>query len=80
MGADILYLPVLQNNDLVGVFDGRQTMGNHKQCFSFRQRSDGLLDFFFILLIGECGRLIQNHNGGIFQNHARNRNALFFTA
>ena len=52
-------------------------MGDYEQGFSFCQSSDGLLDFFFVLLIGERSCLIQNHDRGIFQNHAGNGDALF---
>ena len=80
MSARILNLPVLQDNNLISIFDGGQTMCDYEQCFSFCQSSNGLLDFFFVLLIGERSCLIQNHDRGIFQNHAGNRNTLFFTA
>ena len=80
MSTCVLNLPVLQDNNLIGIFDGGQTMCDDQQRFPFCQSSDGLLDFFFVLLIGERGCLVQNHDGGIFQNHAGNRNALFFTA
>ena len=54
-------------------------MGDDKQSFPFCQSSNGLLDFFFVLLISERSCLVQNHNGGIFQNHAGYGNALFFS-
>ena len=80
MSTRILNLPILQDNNLVGILDGGQTMCDYEQSFSFCQSSDRLLDFFFVLLIGERSCFIQNHDRGIFQNHAGNGNALFFAA
>ena len=80
MSACVFNLPVLQDDNLIGIFDGGQTMGDDKQRFPFCQSSDRLLDFFFVLLIGERWCFIQNHDRGIFQNHAGNGNALFFAA
>lgn len=39
-----------------------------------------MLNLFFILLIGERSCLVQNHDGGIFQNHTGDGNTLLFTA
>ena len=80
MSTCVLNLPVLQDNNLIGIFDGGQTMRDDQQRFPFCQSSDRLLDFFFVLLIGERSCFIQNHDRGIFQNHAGNGNALFFAA
>ena len=77
MRAHILNLSILQDDNLISIFDGGQTMGDDKQSFPFCQSSNGLLNFFFVLLIGERSCLVQNHDRGIFQNHAGNGDALF---
>ena len=43
MSARVLNLPVLQDNNLIGIFDGGQTMCDNQQRLPFCQSSDILL-------------------------------------
>ena len=72
--------PFFQNNNLICVLNGRQTMCNHQQGLSFGKGHDGFLDFIFILRVSEGSCLIQNHNRRIFQDCSRNSNSLLFSA
>ena len=73
-------LPFLQNDNLICVLNGRQTMCNHQQGLSFGKGHDGFLDFIFILRVSEGSCLVQNHNRRIFQDCSRNSNSLLFSA
>lgn len=73
-------LSFLQNDNLICVLNGRQTVCNHQQGLSFGKGHDGFLDFIFILRVSEGSCLVQNHNRRIFQDCSRNSNSLLFSA
>ena len=80
MGAGFNQVSFFHDKDLVSVANRGQTMGNHYNRFILDQLFKGFLNQVLVLRVAERSCLVQNHDGGIFQNHAGNRNALFFTA
>ena len=59
--------PALRDHqDLVGVPDGIQPVGNDKQCFSLAQFADGLLDVALVVGVHAGGGFVQNDDGGVF--------------
>ena len=80
MGAMLCDLAVINYQDLISVLDGIQTVGNHQQGLTFYQLRNGLLNIAFIVGVYTCSGLIQNNDGCILQDTARNRNPLFLAA
>ena len=66
VGAGLGDPAVRDHQDLVGVPDGVQPVGNDKQCLSLAQLADGLLDVALVVGVHAGGSLVQNNNGGVF--------------
>jgi len=73
-------LAVVQHTDLIGVYDGVESVGDDDDRFSFDDFGDGRVHFFFVLRVHEGCGLIQNHNGGVLQNGPCQGNALALPA
>ena len=71
---------VPKHHDVVRIFGGGQTVGDHQQRLALRQRRDALLDLVFVFRVGKCGGLVQNDDRRIFKHHAGDGDALFFAA
>ena len=59
-----------QQNDIVGVLDGTQAMGNDQHCADVLHSFQGVLNEHFRFCIDVGGGLIQNHNAGFVDNGA----------
>mgnify|MGYP001046906063 CR=1 FL=1 len=70
---------VADDQNLVGVLDGVQTVGDDQQGLTLYQLRDGLLNVALVVGVHTGGRLVQNDNGSVFQNAAGDRDALFLT-
>ena len=55
-------------------------MRNDQQSLASGQGGNALLNFIFVLRVGEGGGLVQNDDGRIFQQHPRDGDALLFAA
>ena len=71
---------VVYHKDLVGVLNGSQPVGDDQQGLATGQRCDAALKLVLVFRIGKGCGLVQNHNGGVFQHHPGNGDALLFTA
>ena len=80
MRALLCNLAVVNDQNLIGILDGIQTVGDYEKCLALYQFRDGLLNIAFVISIYACGSFIQNDDRGIFQDAACNRDALLFTA
>ena len=80
MGALLDDAAVLYHQDLVGVLDGGQPVGDGEDGLSFRQGGQGLLDQVLILRVREGGGLVQNHDGRVLQNRPGDGDALALAA
>lgn len=80
MGAMLRDLSVTDDQNLVGVLDGIQTVGNDQQGLTLYQFGDSLLNIALIVSVHAGGRLVQNYNGSVFQNTAGDGDTLFLTA
>ncbi len=80
MGADLLDLAALEDDQTVGVFQGGKAVGDGKRRAPFYQAGDGVLN----LLLGVCvyrgSGLIQDQNARIVENGAGNGDALALAA
>ena len=72
--------PVVHHEYLVGVLDGRQTVGNGDDGLAARQLGDRLLDKVLILRVDAGGRLVEDDDGRVLQNGAGNGYALLLAA
>ena len=76
MGPFLNDLSVLHDANLVGVYDSRQAVGDDNRRAVFHQAVEGLLDHPFILCVeGRC-RFIEDEDGRILENRARDAYAL----
>lgn len=80
MGAFLGNLPVVYHKDLVGIFNGRQPVGNGDHRLAPRQLGDRRLDQVFVFRIDACGGLVQDDNGGVLQDGPRNGDPLLLAA
>mmetsp|Transcript_71385 Transcript_71385/g.157701 ORF Transcript_71385/g.157701 Transcript_71385/m.157701 type:complete len:226 (+) Transcript_71385:96-773(+) len=72
-------LSVLQDTNLIVGPDGAQTMGNGYDGPRGAQHPQGLLDLLLRLRVQRRGRFVQNHDGWIFHQTARDRQPLLFS-
>ena len=71
---------VAQNEDAVGRHDGRESMRDDKGRAAFGQARQRLLDLFLVLGIERGGRFVQDEDGSVLQQRARDCDALALTA
>ena len=74
------YLPIVDNQYLVGGGDGGEAMGDDNQRPGLDQRVDSLLNQGFVLQVHISGSFVQNYNRGILQDGAGDGNPLFLPA
>ena len=60
-----------QNENSVGISDGRQAVGDGEGCSALCEPLKRFLNELFALVIERRGRLVKQQNGRIFQEHAR---------
>lgn len=66
MGAGLGDPAVRDHQDLIGIPDGVQPVGNDKQSLALAQLADGLLDVALVVGVHAGGGLVQNDDGGVF--------------
>ena len=66
VGAGLGDPAVRDHQDLIGIPDGVQPVGNDKQSLALAQFADGLLDVALVVGVHAGGGLVQNNNGGVF--------------
>ena len=59
---------ICNDEDLIGIGDGRKPVGNGNDRLALYQPGHCLLNNRLVLRVDVGGRLIENHNGGIFQD------------
>ena len=72
--------PLVNNQDLIGVANGIEPVGNDQQGLAPAQLGDGLLDVALVVGVHAGSGLIQNHDGSILQNAAGNGDSLPLSA
>lgn len=70
VGADLGDAALVHDHNAVGVFDGGQAMGNHQRGAVLHQPVQCRLHRAFGLGVERAGSLIQNQDGGVFQQGA----------
>ena len=70
---------LFKDQNLVGMRYRGETVGNDKGGSASAKGIEGSLDFSFGSRIKRAGRLIENQNGGIFEERSCNGQALTFT-
>ena len=68
--------PLVDDQDLIGVANGIEPVGNDQQGLTPAQLGDGLLDVALVVGVHAGSGLIQNDDGGILQNAAGNGDPL----
>ena len=71
---------MVDDDDVVGVADRAQTMGDDDGRPAFHESIQGSLDDFFTFRIEGGRRFIEDENAGIFENSPGDGNALALTA
>ena len=76
MGALPHYVPLVEHHDLVGALHGLQAMRDDQHGLAHRQPAQALLDLR--LVVGVCvgGRLVEDDDGRVTQEHACHGDAL----
>ena len=64
---------VCHDEDLVGVLDGREAVGDDDDRLAARQLGDGLLDEVLVLRVDARGGLVEDDDGRVFENGAEMR-------
>src|SRR5699024_920435 len=72
--------PLVDNQDLIGVTNGIEPVGNDQQGLAPAQLGDGLLDVALVVGVHAGSGLIQNDDGSILQNAASNGDSLPLSA
>ena len=73
-------LAVIHDNDLVGVRDGRQAVGDDQQRLALHQPCQRRLDDRLVFRVGVGGSLVQDDDGRVLQHGPGNGDALPFAA
>src|SRR5437763_10507229 len=71
---------IVEDDDLVGVDDGRQAMSDHDRSPAFGHPVERLLDRLLSPAVERGGRLVQDQDRRGFEQGAGDRNALFLSA
>jgi len=79
MGTDLADLAFIEDNDLIGLADSGEAMGDNDGATAGDQLIDGLLDELFGFGIDGRGGLIQYQDGGIVQKGTDKRQQLPLT-
>ena len=76
MGAHIGHGALLQHTDLVCIHNGVEPVGDDEDRLAPDHFSDGLIHLLLVLRVHEGGGLVQDHDGGVFQDCSGQGNAL----
>ena len=76
MGARIGHGALLQHTDLVCIHNGVEPVGDDEDRLAPDHFSDGLIHLLLVLRVHESGGLVQDHDGGVFQDCPGQGNAL----
>jgi len=81
MGTLLDDLAFIHNTDLVGVTDGRKTMGDDDSCtlVPLHQTVEGSLDHSFAFSVESTCRFVQQEDSRVLQDGSGDRNSLFLT-
>ncbi len=79
VGSLLDNIPPLQNTDLISVYNGGKSVGNHNDGLPSQQFVQSLLYQVFIFRISKCGCFIQQYHRGVFQDCAGKGDPLHFT-
>ena len=71
---------IVENEDIVGIHDGLQTVGNDQDCFILHQLVDGFLNKHFIFRIKTCCRFIQKYDRRVGKDRSCNRDPLLLSS
>ena len=75
-----LYLSVIQDDDLVGILNGFESVGNGDDGTSFDKRVDGFLHLYFVFGVERSGRFVQQDDWRVSQNGTGNGYALLLAS
>ena len=73
-------LSFVEHQNFIGVLHGGKTVRDHQNRLFLRQLFKGELNLMFVLSARKSGCFIQNDDRRVFQNGARQRDALIFAA
>lgn len=76
MGATFRHAPRLQHNNLVGIDDGGKTVGDDDACPLFGDLLQRRLNLGLGAAVELAGRFIEDQDRRVFQQRARNGDAL----
>ena len=79
MCAVCLYISFVYDENLIAVFDSRQSVCDHDKRFSCNKLCNGVLQNCLILRICVCSRLIKDHDRSILKHGSCNRDPLSLT-
>ncbi len=80
MGAALHDLARFQHDDLVGIGHGAQAVGDGDHGAPLARAVQRILNFVFRFTVQRRCRLVQQQDGRVFQQGARNADALLFPA
>ena len=76
VGALLDDLSVIHDENLVGLLDGGQAVGNRDDRLAARKLRNGLLDEVLVFGVDARGRLIEDDNGRVLEDGPRDGRAL----
>src|ERR1700712_4397541 len=80
VGAALGDLPILENQDLVGIDDRGKTVGDHQRRAVGGDRAQGGLDLLLGMGVERAGRLVEDQDSRILQDRAGNGDALLLAS
>ena len=80
MGAGFYDFPMVQHQDLAGILDGGEPVGDDEGCPPYHEPVQGFLDDPFAFRIQGRSGFVQNQDPGIFQDGPGNGDALALAA
>ena len=76
MRAALGNFSIFHNENLVGLLDGSQPVGDRDDRLAARELGDGLLDEVLVFGVDARGCLVEDDNGCVFENRPRDGRAL----
>ena len=76
MRAALGNFSIFHNENLVGLLDGGQAVGNRDDRLAARKLRNGLLDEVLVFGVDARGRLIEDDNGRVLENRPRDGRTL----
>lgn len=71
MGSRLRDLPILQDDDVVRLFDCREVVGDHENCSVVPESREGLLDILLRHSVKGCCGFVKDHDWGILELETR---------